>query len=266
MMMPSANRSATTVVEWRTVRAVSDMLIAGELDAIYSPPRPRRYHPVDGPIVRLFPDIRTIERDYFRRTGIFPIMHLLGVRRELADRHPWLPMAIYKAFSESKRIALAALVDTSATKVTQVAKTGPAYTATQLRAALLPSLNGARPAVPVESGDYGKLPGVLASRQSLKNVKISPAKCASASATGLASAKFNQVPATVATFRDGTDGVSEVLLAPPASMLQAAITHSIPAGCSRYLARVGDRKFTYEIKQEPAPRLGALALPLASRP
>ena len=56
--------------------------------------------------------------DYFRRTGIFPIMHLLGVRRELADQHPWLPMAVYKAFAEAKRLALAALVDTSATKVT----------------------------------------------------------------------------------------------------------------------------------------------------
>ena len=47
-------------------RSLSEMLIAGDLDAIYSPPRPRRYHPVDGPIVRLFPDIRAIERDYFR--------------------------------------------------------------------------------------------------------------------------------------------------------------------------------------------------------
>jgi hypothetical protein len=165
-------------------------------------------------------------------------------------------LAIAAAVAGCDGSSASGTADTSATKVTQVAKTGPAYTAAQLRAALLTSLNGARPAVPVESGDYGTLPGVLASRQSLKDVKISPAKCASASATGLASTKFNQVPATVATFRDGTDGVSEVLLAPPASMLQAAIAHNIPAGCSRYLARVGDRKFTYEIKQEPAPRLG----------
>jgi 4,5-dihydroxyphthalate decarboxylase len=58
-------------------RALSEMLIAGDLDAIYSPPRPRRYHPVDGPIVRLFPDIRSIERDYFRQTRMFPIARSL---------------------------------------------------------------------------------------------------------------------------------------------------------------------------------------------
>src|SRR6202035_1281653 len=66
----------------------------------------------------LFPDPAQAAADYFRRTGIFPIMHILGVRRELADQHPWLPMALYKAFAEAKRLALAALVDTSATKVT----------------------------------------------------------------------------------------------------------------------------------------------------
>ena len=53
-------------------RALSEMLIAGELDAIYSPPRPRRYHPVDGPIVRLFPDIRAIEREYSPRHARVP--------------------------------------------------------------------------------------------------------------------------------------------------------------------------------------------------
>ena len=45
------------------------MLIAGELDAIYSPPRPARYNAAHGPIVRLFLDFRPVEQDYFRRTG-----------------------------------------------------------------------------------------------------------------------------------------------------------------------------------------------------
>jgi 4,5-dihydroxyphthalate decarboxylase len=56
--------------------------------------------------------------EYFRRTRIFPIMHLVGVRRSLAERHPWLPMALFKAFERSKELALAQLADTSATKVT----------------------------------------------------------------------------------------------------------------------------------------------------
>ena len=67
-------------------RSLSEMLIVGELDAIYSPPRPQHYDPVNGPIIRLFPDIRTVERDYFRRTGCFPPQHLIILRR---DRDVW---------------------------------------------------------------------------------------------------------------------------------------------------------------------------------
>ena len=79
-------------------RALSDMLIAGDLDAIYSPPRPRRYHPVDGPIVRLFPDIRAIERDYFRQTGMFPPQHVIVLRREVWERNKWIARALTDAF------------------------------------------------------------------------------------------------------------------------------------------------------------------------
>ena len=79
-------------------RALSDMLIAGELDALYSPPRPRRYHPVDGPIVRLFPDIRSIERDYFRATGMFPPQHLVVLRREVWEANKWIARALTDAF------------------------------------------------------------------------------------------------------------------------------------------------------------------------
>jgi 4,5-dihydroxyphthalate decarboxylase len=56
--------------------------------------------------------------DCYKRTGIFPIMHLAGVRRELAEKHPWLLGAVLKAFEQSKQVALAQLGDTSATKVT----------------------------------------------------------------------------------------------------------------------------------------------------
>jgi 4,5-dihydroxyphthalate decarboxylase len=79
-------------------RALSEMLIAGELDAIYSPPRPRRYHPADGPIVRLFPEVRKIERDYFRRTGVFPPQHLVVLRRELWERNKWIARALTDTF------------------------------------------------------------------------------------------------------------------------------------------------------------------------
>jgi 4,5-dihydroxyphthalate decarboxylase len=74
------------------------MLVAGELDAIYSPPRPRRYYPVDGPIVRLFSDIRAIERHYFHQTRMFPPQHLVVLRREVWERNKWVASALTDAF------------------------------------------------------------------------------------------------------------------------------------------------------------------------
>ena len=81
-------------------RALSEMLIAGDLDAIYSPPRPRRYHPVDGPIVRLFSDVRAIEREYFRATRVFPPQHLIVLRREVWQANKWIARALTDAFTE----------------------------------------------------------------------------------------------------------------------------------------------------------------------
>jgi len=79
-------------------RSLSDMLIAGELDAIYSPPRPQRYDPVRGPIIRLFSDIRAVERDYFRRTECFPPQHLVILRRDVWERERWIARSLTEAF------------------------------------------------------------------------------------------------------------------------------------------------------------------------
>jgi 4,5-dihydroxyphthalate decarboxylase len=65
-----------------------------------------------------FADPTAAAKDYYRRTRIFPIMHMVGVRRTIAERHPWLPAAVLKAFAQAKAVALAKLSDTSATKVT----------------------------------------------------------------------------------------------------------------------------------------------------
>ena len=66
----------------------------------------------------LFPDPTTVEKDYFKRTALFPIMHVLGIRRALAERHPWLPGAVLKAFEQAKQLAVAELADTTVAKVT----------------------------------------------------------------------------------------------------------------------------------------------------
>ena len=79
-------------------RSLAQMLVAGELDAIYSPPRPAAYHPVDGAIARLFPDFRGVEQEYFRATGAFPPQHLIVLRREAWETHPWIARALTDAF------------------------------------------------------------------------------------------------------------------------------------------------------------------------
>jgi 4,5-dihydroxyphthalate decarboxylase len=80
-------------------RSLSAMLLAGELEAIYSPPRPQAYHPVDGRLARLFPDFRVVEQEYFRRTGAFPPQHLIVLRREAWEPQPWIARRLTEAFS-----------------------------------------------------------------------------------------------------------------------------------------------------------------------
>ncbi len=99
-------------------RTLSSMLDAGEIDGFIGPRVPPAFERGDPNIGWLFSDPVAAAKDYYRRTGIFPIMHLIGVRRELAERHPWLPGAVFKAFERAKQIALEKLADTSSTKVT----------------------------------------------------------------------------------------------------------------------------------------------------
>ena len=97
---------------------ISGLLASGEVDAVIGPRAPAPFRAGHPQVGYLFPDPQREAAAWFERTRIFPIMHLLGVRRTLAEAHPWLPLALVKAFEQSKRVALAKLADTSATKVT----------------------------------------------------------------------------------------------------------------------------------------------------
>jgi 4,5-dihydroxyphthalate decarboxylase len=79
-------------------RSLSELLVAGELEAIYSPPRPQAYHPKTGPIARLFPDFRGLEQEYFRETGAFPPQHLIVLRREAWEANRWIARSLTEAF------------------------------------------------------------------------------------------------------------------------------------------------------------------------
>ena len=94
-----------------------NMLVAGKLDALFTAREPSCF--VDGApnIGRLFPNYREDEKAYFKRTNLFPIMHLVGIRKTLADKHPWLPTSVYKAFLQARAIAMADLPNLGALNV-----------------------------------------------------------------------------------------------------------------------------------------------------
>ena len=79
-------------------RTLHDMVATGEIDALCSPFRPAALVDGSGRVRRLFPDFASVEQDYFRRTGFFPIMHLTVVRRDLYEREPWIATALVRAF------------------------------------------------------------------------------------------------------------------------------------------------------------------------
>lgn len=96
---------------------LAGMLAEGRIDALLSPRTPSSYLRADGRVRRLFPDTWAAERDYYARTRIFPIMHLVVVKREIVDRFPWVPQTLANAFGEARRIAMADLRETVALPV-----------------------------------------------------------------------------------------------------------------------------------------------------
>jgi len=98
---------------------ISQLLDRGEIDGFMAPRPPSKAVLASNPNIGwLFDDPTATAKDYYKRTGVFPIMHVAAIRKELAERHPWLPAAVLKAFTQSKAVALELLSDTSATKVT----------------------------------------------------------------------------------------------------------------------------------------------------
>ena len=90
------------------------MFAAGELDALLSIYIPSLFLDGSPRIARLFPDFKAVEQDYYRRTGIFPIMHTVVIREDVHREHPWVAQSLYKAFRAAKDIAVGGLYDTDA--------------------------------------------------------------------------------------------------------------------------------------------------------
>src|SRR5476649_2163339 len=96
--------------------SISAMLLSGEIDAAISARVPDAFNKAGGKIVRLYPDYRTAEMSYHTATGIYPIMHVIAMRRAVFERYPWVAMNMFKAFNEAKDRSLDRLHDLTASR------------------------------------------------------------------------------------------------------------------------------------------------------
>ena len=99
------------------VQTLNQMFKVGELDALICPRTPSSYRDGLTPVSRLFEDFEAVEKSYYRKSLIFPIMHPVGIRRNIHEANPWLAANLYKAFSEAKKISQAELFETAALKI-----------------------------------------------------------------------------------------------------------------------------------------------------
>ena len=97
--------SGLRIVMKKSPKSLSDMLADGDIPAMISPTIPRPFTLGDKRIARLFPDYKKIEIDYFRATGIFPIMHVTTIRQEIVDKYPWVTTNLVKAFEAAKQMS-----------------------------------------------------------------------------------------------------------------------------------------------------------------
>ncbi|QWF21287.1 hypothetical protein KM427_20445 [Nocardioides sp. LMS-CY] len=97
---------------------LSGALLDGEIDALMAPRIPSAFSRGEGRVRRLFPDYAERETDYYRRTGNFPIMHLVVVRADVARTHPWVAQSLYKALRQAKAVAIEGIHEAPALRYT----------------------------------------------------------------------------------------------------------------------------------------------------
>jgi 4,5-dihydroxyphthalate decarboxylase len=95
-------------------RTLSTMLESGEIDALYTARAPSTFLNAPDKVRRLFPDFASVEREYFRKTRIFPPMHIIAIRRDVYERNRWVVQSLMKAFLAAQREVYADLRETGA--------------------------------------------------------------------------------------------------------------------------------------------------------
>jgi 4,5-dihydroxyphthalate decarboxylase len=104
-----ARLSLPPEIELKTIpqgRTLSQLLESGELDGVLSARAPSCFLRGAPNIARMFPDYPVVEQAYFEKTRIFPVMHVIGIRRTLVEKHPWLAVSVYKAFLKAKALCM----------------------------------------------------------------------------------------------------------------------------------------------------------------
>jgi len=97
-------------------QTLAQMLLDGEIDALYTARMPSSFLKGGGKVLRLFEDYEQVERNYFKETGIFPIMHTVAIRREVYEANRWVARSMMKALEESQRRTYEDLYETAALK------------------------------------------------------------------------------------------------------------------------------------------------------
>jgi 4,5-dihydroxyphthalate decarboxylase len=108
---------AGVTLESRPDTTLNAMIESGEIDAMMSPRMPSCFLNGSANVKRLFPDYRRVEMDYFKKTGLFPIMHVIVIKRSIYEKTAWVAQTLYKAFCQSKEICMTELYDTNILRV-----------------------------------------------------------------------------------------------------------------------------------------------------
>lgn len=113
--IPFANYRGLNLTRVSDDRYVQDLLVEGEIDALLHPDLIDPLLRKDPRVARLFPDFKQQELAYYKRTGIFPIMHVLGIKQDIVDKHPWVPASMFRAFNTSKAMGMKRMADPAIT-------------------------------------------------------------------------------------------------------------------------------------------------------
>jgi 4,5-dihydroxyphthalate decarboxylase len=108
----------------RPDQSLNDMLVTGEIDVAITARPPLAFHAGEAGVVRMFADSREEERKFYHQTGVFPIMHVIAMRRDTFEANRWIAMSLFKAFEESKNRSLERLKDITASGIPLPWQTG----------------------------------------------------------------------------------------------------------------------------------------------